>query len=86
MVFCSHCILGACLRADDVLLNPQLVKAPQNCVEYVILHALCHLKVHNHSPKFYLLLGALLLDWEQRKIELDALAENLLNHCAAAIG
>ena len=70
---------GSCSPKGEVLFNPQLVKAPRHCVDYVILHELCHLKVHNHSPKFYALLAAVLPDWEQRKAELDALAESLLN-------
>jgi predicted metal-dependent hydrolase len=70
---------GSCSPKGDVLLNPQLVKAPRPCVDYVILHELCHLKIHNHSPQFYALLAAMLPDWEERKSELDALAENLLN-------
>lgn len=70
---------GSCSPKGDLLLNPQLVKAPRHCVDYVILHELCHLKVHNHSPRFYALLASLLPDWEERKNELDALADSLLN-------
>lgn len=70
---------GSCSPRGDVLLNPQLIKAPRHCVEYVIAHELCHLKVHNHSPRFYALLASLLPDWEQYKSELDEMAEHLLN-------
>jgi predicted metal-dependent hydrolase len=70
---------GSCSPKGELLLSPHLVKAPGLCVDYVIFHELCHLKEHNHSPRFYALLGALLPDWEKRKAELDALAEHLLN-------
>jgi hypothetical protein len=70
---------GSCSPKGELLLNPLLVKAPGHCVDYVIFHELCHLKEHNHSQRFYELLGGLLPDWEKRKAELDGLAEQLLN-------
>ena len=38
---------GSCSPRSDVLLNPHLVKAPIECIDYVILHELCHLEEHN---------------------------------------
>jgi len=70
---------GSCSPSGVVVLNPNLVKAPRECVDYVILHELCHLKEHNHSQKFYRLLTELMPDWEKHKIRLDGLAETLLN-------
>jgi len=70
---------GSCSPKGEVLLNPDLVKAPRACIEYVVAHELCHLKEHNHSPRFYRLLGSLMPDWEARKAELDEMAEQLLN-------
>lgn len=70
---------GSCSPKGGLLLNPMLVKAPTPCIDYVILHELCHLKEHNHSPRFYELLAGLMEDWQERKAELDALAEHLLN-------
>ena len=70
---------GSCSPKGELLLNPLLVKAPWYCVDYVIFHELCHLNEHNHSPRFYRLLSALVPDWEKRKIELDELAEHILN-------
>ncbi|SFD18728.1 M48 family metallopeptidase [Collimonas sp. OK412] len=70
---------GSCSPKGELILNPQLVKAPRHCIDYVIFHELCHLKEHNHSPQYYRLLLRILPDWEQRKMELDRLAEMLLN-------
>jgi hypothetical protein len=70
---------GSCSPSGVVVLNPSLVKAPRECVDYVILHEVCHLKEHNHSPKFYRLLAELMPDWERHKARLDGLAETLLN-------
>jgi predicted metal-dependent hydrolase len=70
---------GSCSPAGKLVLNPQLVKAPRNCVDYVITHELCHLKAHNHSPAYYRLLAAQMPDWVKHRQELDGLAEMLLN-------
>ncbi len=59
--------------------NPQLVKAPRECIDYVILHELCHLKQHNHSSRFYGLLDRNMPQWRERKAKLDGMAEMLLN-------
>lgn len=70
---------GSCSPKGELLLNPHLVKAPGPCSDYVIFHELCHLKEHNHSKRFYELLGGLLPDWQEWKSELDESAEHLLN-------
>lgn len=69
---------GSCSPRGAVTLNPGLIKAPAHCVEYVLLHELCHLAEHNHSPQFYALLGRYMPEWREAKAELDGLAEMLL--------
>jgi predicted metal-dependent hydrolase len=63
---------GSCTKAGSVLLNLDLVKAPVHCIDYVIVHELCHLKVLNHGKEFYRLLSRCLPDWESRKKRLEA--------------
>jgi predicted metal-dependent hydrolase len=62
---------GSCTKSGSVLLNLELIKTPTHCIDYVIVHELCHLHVHNHSPAFYRLLGRCLPDWERRKARLE---------------
>jgi predicted metal-dependent hydrolase len=70
---------GSCSPNGELLLNPQLVKAPGACIDYVVCHELCHLKEHNHSARFYRLLSMVMPDWQVRKRELEGMAEVLLN-------
>jgi predicted metal-dependent hydrolase len=62
---------GSCTSEGRILLNPDLIIAPKQCIEYVIVHELCHLQEHNHGPAFYRLLQALMPDWEQRRERLN---------------
>lgn len=70
---------GSCSPAGRLTLNPHLVKAPRECIDYVLLHELCHLKEHNHSQKFYRLLERHLPRWRRKKERLDELADIILN-------
>lgn len=61
-----------------VHINPSLVKAPVDCIDYVLCHELCHFVERNHSRKFYRLLHSRLPDWGHRKSKLDGMAELIL--------
>ncbi|WP_211777395.1 M48 family metallopeptidase [Klebsiella sp. 54] len=65
---------GSCSPNGRLTLNPNLVKAPRECIDYVILHELCHLAEHNHSERFYRLMGQVMPKWEVVKTGLDEMA------------
>lgn len=63
---------GSCLRdRNKIILNTELAKASGYCIDYVIMHELCHLKYANHTPSFYNFLGAIMPDWKNRKDKLE---------------
>lgn len=62
---------GSFSSAGRILLNPNLIRAPVACIDYVIVHELIHLIHPNHSPDFYDLLDTLMPDWRARKQRLE---------------
>ena len=63
---------GSCSRNGRITLNTDLVKAPLDCIDYVITHELCHLKIREHTPAFYRLLTRCMPDWPRRKAKLES--------------
>ena len=63
---------GNCNYVKRVItLNLYLAKAPVMCIDYVIIHELCHLVHHNHGKEFYILLNTLMPDWKVYKKQLN---------------
>ncbi len=66
---------GSCLSKKGIVtLNKRLLEAPRNCIEYVVMHELCHFMHPNHSKYFYAFLSMLMPDWKERKQFLDKTA------------
>ncbi len=59
------------IQKNRMTLNLELIKAPKDCIEYVIVHELVHQKYKNHNKDFYDLLSMIVPDWERRKKMLD---------------
>ncbi|HEV7777811.1 MAG TPA: YgjP-like metallopeptidase domain-containing protein [Luteibacter sp.] len=79
---------GSLDTRDRINLDLALALAPPAALRYVLAHELCHLKVRNHSPKFWGWVESIYPDWrEQRdwlrsngsmlKAELDRLVADL---------
>ncbi len=62
---------GSCTPKGKIILNPELIKAPKGCIEYVIIHELCHLIHHYHSNNFFDLQTKEMKDWEKWKMKLE---------------
>jgi predicted metal-dependent hydrolase len=71
---------GSCTPKGKIFINPLLVSAPKDCIDYVIVHELCHLRFSNHSSSFYRLLTSIMPDWIDRKHRLNNQVELRANY------
>ena len=69
---------GNCSVKGVIKLNTHLIKAPQQIIDSVIAHELCHLKEMNHGKVFYTLLESLNPDWKSDRALLRSDADRYL--------
>jgi len=58
---------GSCSGKDSLCFSCFLMRCPEEAVELVVVHELCHIREKNHGPAFYNLLERYLPDWRERK-------------------
>ncbi|WP_028117805.1 M48 family metallopeptidase [Ferrimonas senticii] len=68
---------GSCTAKGDIEFNWVIVMAPNRIVDYVVAHELCHLKHHDHSPKFWKELERVIPDYVECREWLRDNAERL---------
>jgi len=63
---------GTCNHvAHRLWFNRALGEKPREQIEYVVVHELCHLLVHDHSPAFWDRMNRFLPDWRTRRRRLN---------------
>ncbi|XAT58435.1 DUF45 domain-containing protein [Rhodobacteraceae bacterium IMCC1335] len=62
---------GGMSKDGKLTLNTDLVRAPLECIDYVIVHELCHVKFPHHGTEFWSLLSQKLPDWRKHKNRLE---------------
>lgn len=58
---------GSCSTKGNLLFNWQIIIAPNRIVDYVVVHELCHLKRHDHSPEFWKCVQRAFPDYQECK-------------------
>lgn len=62
---------GSCQPATGrICINVRLALYPPECLEYVVVHELCHLLERGHGPKFHALMDTFMPDWKERRAKL----------------
>ena len=69
---------GSCSVKGDLTLNWRVIIAPQRIVDYVVVHELCHLRHHDHSPQFWSSVEHVLPDYRECREWLKAHAQELV--------
>ena len=62
---------GSLSDKGTMTLNRDLIRAPRECIDYVVVHELCHQLCRDHSPDFYNLLDAVIPGWQKVKHRLE---------------
>lgn len=58
---------GSCSADGTLNFHWRTMQLPPSIIEYVVVHELVHIKVPNHSEKFWKMLGSVMPDYESRK-------------------
>ncbi len=58
---------GSCSGKGNLNFNCLLMKAPEDIIDYVVVHELCHRKEMNHSPRFWAEVEKILPDYKERR-------------------
>jgi predicted metal-dependent hydrolase len=56
---------GNCSKEKNISLNWKLIKAPENVIDYLIVHELLHTVVMSHTHKFWTLLRSYYPDYKE---------------------
>ena len=58
---------GSCSGKGNLNFNCFLMRTPDEIIDYVVVHELCHLKEMNHSPLFWAEVEKILPDYKERR-------------------
>lgn len=55
----------------SIRLNTELAKLPMDCLEYILVHEMVHLREPDHGPRFVAAMDRLLPSWHERRAALS---------------
>jgi predicted metal-dependent hydrolase len=58
---------GSCSAKGEISYNWCIILMPHRIVDYVVVHELCHLLEHNHSPKYWNCVGRYVPDYKAQR-------------------
>lgn len=70
---------GSCSVKDKIDFNWKVIMAPNRIVDYVVVHELCHLKHHDHSPQFWKVVERVIPDYLECKEWLKVNESQMVN-------
>lgn len=70
---------GSCSSKGNLNFNWRLIFAPEDVLDYIVVHELAHRKEMNHSPAFYAVVASVLPDYKKAQRWLREHGESLWN-------
>lgn len=58
---------GSCSAKNNLSFNAYLASAPHDVIEYVVIHELCHMRIKNHSAKYWELVREFCPDFKRQR-------------------
>ncbi len=58
---------ASCSARGAMSFNWRLLLAPEQVLEYVVWHEVCHLEIRDHSPRFWALLASRFPGWREQR-------------------
>ncbi|MBD3329019.1 DUF45 domain-containing protein [Candidatus Dojkabacteria bacterium] len=58
---------GSCSGKKNLNFSWRLIMAPEEIIDYVVVHELCHLREMNHSKRFWELVSTIVPDWKDKR-------------------
>lgn len=59
---------GSCSYKDDLIFNWRLIMAPQEIIDYVVVHEMCHINHKNHSKSYWNNVRSIMEDYKDREL------------------
>jgi predicted metal-dependent hydrolase len=69
---------GSLTKSGVIILNVNLIKAPEDIIDYIVLHELCHLKVKEHSHHYWDLVRRFMPNYQDKVQWLKVNGYNLI--------
>lgn len=58
---------GSCNTRGEISYNWKIIMTPHRIVDYVVIHELCHLIHHNHSPEYWHQVRSIVPDYQSKR-------------------
>jgi predicted metal-dependent hydrolase len=68
----NHSNWGSCSRSGNINFSTRLMFAPDDVIDYVIIHELSHLLEMNHSARFWKIVESIMPDYQEKEKWLTA--------------
>lgn len=68
---------GSCSGKNNLCFSYRLMLLPDDIIDYIVVHELAHIRVKNHSSKFYLEVMKYMPDYKERVYRLKQIQKEL---------